>query len=118
MLGFPEYMDALDLFESALRNHKEKYGEIHHLVGTGLHNCGIVHMMAENYGQAKLCFQEAVTVRTAALGDSHPDVAVSTRRFQIGLSHFFRHIKEASHPFSRSFLLHHVVGFHVQNRND
>ena len=74
-----EFKDALDLFESALRNHKEKYGELHHLVGTGLHNCGLVHMAAESYGQAKLCFQEAVGVRTAALGDSHPDVAVRIR---------------------------------------
>ena len=74
-----EFKDALDLFESALRNHKGKYGDIHHLVGTGLHNCGLVHMAAESYGQAKLCFQEAVGVRTAALGDSHPDVAVRIR---------------------------------------
>ena len=72
-----EFKDALDLFESALRSHKEKYGDIHHLVGTGLHNCGIVHMLAEQYIQAKLCFQEASSVRTAALGDTHPDVAVS-----------------------------------------
>jgi hypothetical protein len=42
-----EYKDALDLFESALKSHKEKYGDIHHLVGTALHNCGIVHMVAE-----------------------------------------------------------------------
>ena len=65
------------MFESALRSHKEKYGDVHHLVGTGLHNCGIVHMVAEQYIQGKLCFQEAVSVRTAALGDTHPDVAVS-----------------------------------------
>ena len=34
-------------------------------------------MLAEQYIQAKLCFQEASSVRTAALGDTHPDVAVS-----------------------------------------
>jgi hypothetical protein len=72
-----EFKDALDLFESALRSHKVKYGDIHHLVGTGLHNCGIVHMLAEQYIQGKMCFQEAVSVRSAALGESHPDVAVS-----------------------------------------
>lgn len=78
-----EFKDALDLFESALRSHKEKYGDIHHLVGTGLHNCGIVHMFGENLMQAKLCFQEASSVRAAALGDTHPDVAKS--KFKIGM---------------------------------
>lgn len=34
-------------------------------------------MLAEQYIQAKLCFQEASSVRTAALGDTHPDVTVS-----------------------------------------
>jgi tetratricopeptide (TPR) repeat protein len=74
-----EIKDALDLFESALRSHRAKYGDIHHLTGAGLHNCGIVHMVAGNYVQARMCFQEAISIRTAALGYSHPDVAVSDR---------------------------------------
>jgi len=78
-----EFKDALDLFERALRSHTDKYGEVHHLVGTALHNCGIVHMLAENYGEAKLCFQGALEVRTAAVGVSHPYVAVRSLRCQM-----------------------------------
>lgn len=73
-----EFKDALDLFECSLKSHRQKYGDIHHLVGTGLHNSGIVLMLAEHYAEAKTCFQEAVSIRTAALGGTHPDVAVSS----------------------------------------
>ena len=56
---------------------KEKYGEVHDIVGTAHNNIGIMHLLAENYRQALPEFQEAVSIRTAALGPDHPDVCVS-----------------------------------------
>lgn len=78
-----EIGDALDLFVSALKSHKIKYGEEHHLVGTALHNIGMVHLFAEEYLQAYGIFKEAARIRAIALGHDHPDVAASM--IKIGL---------------------------------
>jgi len=72
-----EVQEALDLFDGVLKNHKEKYGEVHHLVGTALHNKGLIYLYAEEYKMALPLFQEAINVRTAALGPEHPDVSAS-----------------------------------------
>ncbi|CAB9517067.1 Kinesin light chain [Seminavis robusta] len=85
-LSRKEYKDAFDLFQMSLRSHKDKYGDVHHLVGTALHNCGIVNLMAGQYALAKPFFQEAVSVRTASLGETHPDVAAS--KYKLGLIQF------------------------------
>lgn len=76
-LRHEEFDEAIDVFESARRSHKDKYGETHHLVGTALHNIGVIHLHAEHYDQALESFREAVNVRTASLGPEHPDVAAS-----------------------------------------
>ena len=76
-LDHHEIGDALDLFVSALKSHKIKYGEDHHLVGTALHNIGMVHLFAEEYLQAYGIFKEAARIRAIALGHDHPDVAAS-----------------------------------------
>lgn len=89
-----EISDALDVFESALRSHREKYGDIHHLVGTGLHNCGVIYLIAGEYVQARKKFHEALDVRIAALGPEHPDVMASM--FKIGLIQLAREDFEAS----------------------
>lgn len=81
-----EIDDALDLFRSALHSHRAKFGHDHHLVGSALHNIGVVHLFAQQYDNALVAFEEAVLARVAALGDSHPDVQVS--RMKIGLIHF------------------------------
>ena len=65
-----EIDDALDLFRGALRSHREKYGEIHHLVGSTLHNMGMVYFFAKEYEKAEKSFVEALNVRSAALGAS------------------------------------------------
>ena len=82
-LDHHEIGDALDLFVSALKSHKMKYGEEHHLVGTALHNIGMVHLFAEEYLQAYGIFKEAARIRSIALGPEHPEVAAST--VKIGL---------------------------------
>jgi len=84
-LDHHEIDDALDLFHSALRSHQEKYGKKHHLVGSALHNIGMVHFFAKSYDQALKGFKKAVKVRIKALGPNHPDVAHSMMK--IGLVH-------------------------------
>lgn len=75
--------DALDIFRGALRSHQEKYGEIHHLVGSTLHNMGMVYLYAQQYVHAQAAFVEAMNVRSAALGSNHIDV--SSSKMKIGL---------------------------------
>jgi len=76
-LDHNEIDDALDIFRSALRSHQEKYGEIHPLSGSTLHNIGMVHFFARQYGDAESSFVEAMNIQSAALGASHPDVSSS-----------------------------------------
>lgn len=82
-LDHGEVDDALDLFRSALNGHKEKYGELHHLVGTTLHNMGMIYLFSKQYAQAQDAFLESMNVRIAALGSNHPDVGAS--KTKIGL---------------------------------
>jgi tetratricopeptide (TPR) repeat protein len=82
-LDHHEIGDALDLFVAALKTHKDKYGEDHHLVGAALHNIGMVHLFAEEYLQAYGIFKEAARIRSKSLGVEHPDAAAST--VKIGL---------------------------------
>ena len=93
-----EIDDALDLFRSALHSHRAKFGHDHHLVGSALHNIGVVHLFARQYEEALIAFEEALLARAAALGDNHPDVQVS--RMKIGLIHFALGEKNAAlHTF-------------------
>jgi tetratricopeptide (TPR) repeat protein len=73
-----EVDEALELLRSTCKSHKVKYGNAHHLVGTALHNIAMVNMYARRYKDALWYFQEAVSVRVAALGTDHPDVSVRT----------------------------------------
>ena len=50
---------------------------MNHLAGTANHNIGLCHMYAQEYVQAKACFEDAVKIREAALGKDHPAVASS-----------------------------------------
>jgi hypothetical protein len=71
-----EVDEALELLRLTCKSHKLKYGNVHHLVGTALHNIALVHLYAGRYKDALWYFQEAVSVRVAALGTHHPDVSV------------------------------------------
>lgn len=78
-----EIGDALELFRSFLRSHRAKYGDVHHLVGTALHNIGMVHLFSNQYTDALAAFNEAILIRRASLGPDHPDVQASMMK--IGL---------------------------------
>ncbi len=89
------------MFESSLYSHREKYGEAHHLVGTAIHNIGMVHLYAQNYPQALKHFQEAVSVRRVALGPDHPAIAASL--LKIGMLFLVQSNPEgAKEAFSRA----------------
>jgi tetratricopeptide (TPR) repeat protein len=77
---------AINLFRSALRSHRAKYGEKHHLVGRALHNIGMVQFFARRYSEALATFEDAVLVRHEALGRNHPDLHSSLCK--VGLLHF------------------------------
>ena len=72
-----EIDEALELLRSTLRSHKSKYGQVHPLVGSALHNIALVNLFAGRYKDAEWYFQDAINVRVAALGKEHPDVSVS-----------------------------------------
>lgn len=106
-----EFEEALDLFESSLYSHREKYGEAHHLVGTAIHNIGMVHLYAQNYPQALKHFQEAVSVRRVALGSDHPAIAASL--LKIGMIFLAQKNPEgAKEAFSRAMkVIRHSIGY-------
>lgn len=70
----------------------DKYGAIHHLVGTAKHNIGVIYLFAERYTHAMTFFREAVAVRRATLGSEHPDVAASLMK--IGMIQLVRRDSE------------------------
>jgi tetratricopeptide (TPR) repeat protein len=88
-LSRDEIDEALELLRSACKSHKVKYGNVHHLVGTALHNIAMVNLYAKRYKDAQWYFQEAVSVRVAALGTDHPDVSVRTESVACVASLFF-----------------------------
>lgn len=99
------------MFESSLYSHREKYGEAHHLVGTAIHNIGMVHLYAQNYPQALKLFQEAVSVRRVALGSDHPAIAASL--LKIGMIFLAQSNPEgAKEAFSRAMkVIKHSIGY-------
>jgi tetratricopeptide (TPR) repeat protein len=107
--------EALELFQSVLRSHKDKYGTIHHLVGTANHNIGLIYLFAERYTHAMTFFRRAVAVRRAALGSEHPDVSASLMK--IGMIQLARRdSEEARDTFLQVLkLVRKVLGYgHIQ----
>jgi tetratricopeptide (TPR) repeat protein len=107
--------EALELFQSVLRSHKDKYGTTHHLVGTANHNIGVIYLFSERYTHAMAFFREAVAVRRAALGSEHPDVAASLMK--IGMIQLVRRdSEEARVTFLQVLkLVRKVLGYgHIQ----
>jgi tetratricopeptide (TPR) repeat protein len=72
-----EINDALELLKFCLRSHCNKYGTIHPLVASTLHNIGIVFLFADMYEKALTYFQQAASIRIAALSIDHPDVCAT-----------------------------------------
>lgn len=49
----------------------------HHLIGSTLHNIGLIRLYQGSFGQSFLAFQRAVTIRRCVLPPDHPDISVS-----------------------------------------
>ena len=89
---------ALRLLERALHSHRRKYGQEHHLVGSALHNLGMVNFFDCRYDDALTLFEEAIQIRTKSLGPDHPDVQAS--RVKIALIYFAKgELGKASEAF-------------------
>lgn len=80
---------SLSLFQTLLSHHKSVYGELHHTIGSTLHNIGIVLLRSADYDQALLSFQRAVRVRRGCIGRDHADVAVSL--VKVGITQLLLH---------------------------
>ena len=66
-------------FESILSDLLERYGEKHERVGAALHNVAIANLRAGSLDDAMDAIEEAIKIRSRALGRSHPKVAVRIR---------------------------------------
>ena len=72
------------MFEDVLAQFKSAHGELHHLVGSTLHNIGTVLLRLNQNEKALHSFERAVRIRRGAIGRDHPDVAVSL--VKVGIS--------------------------------
>ena len=71
------YQTALEEFESILSDLLARYGEKHDRVGAALHNVAIANLRAGRLDDAMDAIEEAIKIRSRALGRAHPKVAVS-----------------------------------------
>lgn len=66
-----------------------KHGELHHTIGSTLHNIGIVLLRLERYDEALESFGKAVRIRKGSIGRDHGDVAVSL--VKVGITQLLLH---------------------------
>jgi hypothetical protein len=52
--------------------------EPHHLIGSTLHNIGVLQLWQRQYKEAWENFNQAATIRMQSLSKNHPDIAVRT----------------------------------------
>lgn len=71
------YKRALVEFEGILSDLLGRYGEKHERVGAALHNVAIANLRAGSLDDSMDAIEEAIKIRSRALGRSHPRVAVS-----------------------------------------
>mmetsp|Transcript_4309 Transcript_4309/g.7187 ORF Transcript_4309/g.7187 Transcript_4309/m.7187 type:complete len:793 (-) Transcript_4309:66-2444(-) len=72
-----EVDDALELLKFCLTSHRNKYGMLHPLVASTLHNIGVVLLFDNQYDTALSYFQQAVRIRIAAFGIDHAEVSAT-----------------------------------------
>jgi tetratricopeptide (TPR) repeat protein len=82
-------LEAKHLFLTVLDCQRKAHGELHEDVGSALHNVGLVHLRANEYGEALTHFERAVRVRKGSLGREHPEVAVS--QVKVGITLLLMH---------------------------
>lgn len=89
---------SVEIFEVLLLHFKSEHGELHHTVGSCLHNIGVVRLRSQDYDQALLSFEQAVRVRKGSMGKDHADVAVSL--VKVGITQLLLHkFDEALYSF-------------------
>lgn len=75
------YDTTITIFEKILKGLRIRHeSNPHYLIGTTLHNIGVIRMCQGNVPEALKAFQDAVAMRTKSLPTNHPDVAVSLVR--------------------------------------
>jgi hypothetical protein len=80
------FEDALDIFKRILNGMEIKHGdEPNHVIGSTLHNIGVIYLWMEQYKDAWESFNQAVSLRMQSLSTDHPDIAVSLAREAIAL---------------------------------
>jgi tetratricopeptide (TPR) repeat protein len=78
--------DAIDIFQKILKGLEMRHGDQpHHLIGTTLHNIGLLLLWKGQYKEAWKNFNQAASVRMESLSKNHPDIAVSLSREGIAL---------------------------------
>lgn len=76
-----DYEGALTIFFKILKGLKLKHEEKpHFVIGSTLHNIGVIQMWQGRFSEALDTLDQAVTVRVDVLPSKHPDIAVSLVR--------------------------------------
>ena len=65
------------LYRRAVQIYEKAYGRSHQLFGQTLNNLAIVHLNKKEYAVAGPMYDEALAVRSAALGPTHPDMTIA-----------------------------------------
>ena len=80
-LSRQDYEGALTIFFKILKGLKLKHEEKpHFVIGSTLHNIGIIQMWQGRFSEALITFDQAVAMRMDVLPSKHPDIAVSLVR--------------------------------------
>lgn len=98
------YAKALADFESILSDLLGRYGERHERVGAALHNVAIANLRAGSLDDAMDAIEEAIKIRSRALGRAHPRVADSLVELGIILLSMDEH-EDALKVFERALKL-------------
>ena len=57
--------------------YEKAYGRNHQLFGQTLNNLAVVHLVKGEYAVAGPMYEEALAVRAAALGPTHPEMTIA-----------------------------------------
>lgn len=69
--------EARALLDVVLRDHEQRYGQVHHEIGVTLHNLGALQYRGGDIAVADSTLRRAVAVKREALGPRHPDLAIT-----------------------------------------
>ena len=72
-----QYRETEKLFNSLLKNDRERWGENHPEVAIGYSNMGSVYEEQGEYEKAKGLYEKSLRIRERMLGEDHPDTARS-----------------------------------------